>query len=71
MGYRILCSRSGETGSGIVSIKHPSIDSRAIASDLKLRGIVVATRGEWLRFAPHFYIRASEIDEVLELLPAV
>jgi selenocysteine lyase/cysteine desulfurase len=69
-GYQVLRGRTAENGSGIVSVRHPSIDSRIIASDLKRHGIVAATRGYWLRFAPHFYVRASEIDEVIQALPS-
>jgi selenocysteine lyase/cysteine desulfurase len=70
-GYRLLHARNSEQGSGIISAKHPSLDSRVIARNLKDTGIVVATRGEWLRFSPHFYINESEIDCVIESLPGV
>ena len=56
-GYRCVRARTPESGSGIVSVRHPSIDSRVIASELKKAAIIAATRSGWLRFAPHFYIR--------------
>jgi hypothetical protein len=33
--------------------------------------MIAATRGEWLRFAPHFYLLPAEIDEVVNSLPGV
>ena len=60
-----------ESGSGIVSFRHPQIDCRVIVSDLKRRKITAAPRQGWVRMSPHFYISPSAVDEVLDGLPRV
>ncbi len=70
-GYQTMVPRTPETGSGIVSFRHPEIDSRIIAGELKKAGILGATRQGWIRLSPHFYIGPEEIEAVLGVLPAV
>lgn len=70
-GYEVLRQRIRESGSGIVSFRHPQIDARVIVSDLKRNHVLAAGRQGWVRMAPHFYLTSDEIDGVLELLPAV
>lgn len=70
-GYEVMVERTPETGSGIVSFRHPSIDSRQIVSDLKQSGIAAAPRQGWVRTSPHFYISPASIDSFLATLPAV
>jgi|GraSoiStandDraft_50_1057286.scaffolds.fasta_scaffold36707_2 cysteine desulfurase / selenocysteine lyase len=69
-GYEILVDRTDNTGSGIVSFRHPSIDCRSIVSDLKRRRMIAAPRQGWVRMSPHFYIGPDDIDQVLRMLPA-
>ncbi len=68
-GYEILGSRGPANGSGIVSLRHPRIDSRMIVRDLDEKGIVCAQRQGWVRMSPHFYITPDEIDRVIAALP--
>ncbi len=68
-GYEILGARRPATGSGIVSLRHPEIDSRMIVRDLGEKGIVCAPRQGWVRMSPHFYITPEEIDRVIAALP--
>lgn len=68
-GYSIMAKRTPETGSGIVSFRHPSIDCRSIVSDLKRDGILAAPRQGWVRMSPHFYISPEEIEQVVRVLP--
>jgi selenocysteine lyase/cysteine desulfurase len=70
-GYEVMINRTATTGSGIVSFRHPSIDSRAIVSDLKQTRILAAPRQGWIRMAPHFYISPDDIEQVLRTLPPV
>ena len=37
-GYQVMAERTSETGSGIVSFRHPDIDARQIVADLRQRG---------------------------------
>jgi selenocysteine lyase/cysteine desulfurase len=64
-GYEVLGSRTPETGAGIVSFRHPEIESPAIVRRLRERGIIAAPRQGWVRMAPHFYISPDEIEHVL------
>lgn len=70
-GYEVMVKRSRETGSGIVSFRHPSIDSRQIVSELKQNRITAAPRQGWIRTSPHFYISPADIDSLLRILPSV
>jgi selenocysteine lyase/cysteine desulfurase len=68
-GYEVMIPRDVETGSGIISFRHNTIDARAIVSELKRHRILAAPRQGWVRAAPHFYIAPSEIDRMLDIIP--
>ena len=70
-GYEVLVPRTPKTGSGIVSFRHPSIESGKVVSSLKKQNILATPRQEWIRVSPHFYITPEEIDRVLACLPPV
>jgi len=70
-GYQLMIERTPDTGSGIVSFRHPSVDCRSIVSELKRNRILAAPRQGWVRMSPHFYIGPGEIEQVLRVLPAV
>jgi cysteine desulfurase/selenocysteine lyase len=68
-GYEVMTPRKPETGSGIVSFRHPRINCRTIVSELKKNKVIAAPRQDWVRMSPHFYIAPEEIEQVLDLLP--
>ena len=68
-GYEILGERLPKNTSGIVSLRHRSIDSRAVVQKLKDEGISAAPRQGWVRCSPHFYISPADIGKVVEALP--
>jgi selenocysteine lyase/cysteine desulfurase len=68
-GYEILGDRRWETASGIVSVRHPSLDARLIVRELRDKGISAAPRQGWIRFSPHFYVSPEDIARVVEALP--
>jgi selenocysteine lyase/cysteine desulfurase len=70
-GYEVFIRRTRDTGSGIVTFRHPSIDCRSIVSDLGRNRIVAASRQGWIRMSPHFYISPEDIEHVIEILPPV
>ncbi len=70
-GYELMLPRTPETGSGIVSFRHPEISNHVLVSTLKRHGITAAPRQGWVRMSPHFYILPEEINRVLDLLPPV
>jgi selenocysteine lyase/cysteine desulfurase len=70
-GYELMREHDEETGSGIVSFRHPHLDYRMIVSELKRQRITAAPRQGWIRMSPHFYISPEDIQRVLEVLPPV
>ncbi len=70
-GYEVLVERTPETGSGIVSLRHPNLDARLIVSQLKQKRILAAPRQGWIRMSPHFYLTSEEMAQVVDALPAV
>jgi selenocysteine lyase/cysteine desulfurase len=70
-GYAVITQRTHDTGSGIVTFRHPSIDCRSIVRDLGRNRIVAASRQGWIRMSPHFYISPEDLEHVVEILPAV
>jgi selenocysteine lyase/cysteine desulfurase len=55
--------------SGILTARHPSVESGAIFAKLEKEGIVASLRkvhsGEkWIRFSPHFYNNIAEMERV-------
>lgn len=70
-GYEALVQRTPESGSGIVSFRHPTTSAPVIVSKLREARIAAAPRQGWIRTSPHFYISPSEISHVLEMLPPV
>ena len=70
-GYDVMIERTAETGSGIISFRHPAIDAKMMVSELKRNKITAAPRQGWVRLSPHFYISGDDIDQVLRVLPEV
>src|SRR6185437_4120810 len=69
-GYELIVPRTPETGSGIVTFRHPCIDARQIVSELKRNRILAAPRQGWIRASPHFYVSPEAIEQVLKTLPS-
>ncbi len=68
-GYELLAERKQGTGSGIVSLRKPDVDSRMVVSELRRKGFITAPRQGWVRVSPHFYISPEDIDRLLAELP--
>ena len=70
-GYQIISPRAGNAWSGIVcftSSKHPHDDlCQMLRKDHKIE---IAVREKRLRCSPHFYNNETQIDELLQALPA-
>ncbi|MFL6354472.1 MAG: aminotransferase class V-fold PLP-dependent enzyme [Bryobacteraceae bacterium] len=70
-GYEVITARTADTGSGIVSFRHPSIDCRSILRELERHRVSATSRQGWIRMSPHFYVSPDEIEHVVRLLPSV
>jgi len=68
-GYEVLGVRTPATGAGIVSFRKAGLDSTALVSYLKSKGIVVAARQGWVRASPHFYNTPEQIERLVAELP--
>jgi len=68
-GYEVLGPADEAARSGIVSIRKPGFDSRAVVHSLRERGIIASPRQGWIRLSPHFYIAPEAIEATLEALP--
>jgi cysteine desulfurase / selenocysteine lyase len=64
-GYQSASARTPESGAGIVSFRKPDVSSDAIVANLKENRVSAASRGGWVRMAPHFYLTEEEIDRAL------
>jgi cysteine desulfurase / selenocysteine lyase len=72
LGYEVLGpARTARTGAGIVSIRHPQMDSRVVHARLRDAGFLAAPRQGWVRLSPHFYVSPEDIERMLAALPAV
>jgi cysteine desulfurase / selenocysteine lyase len=68
-GYSLCTPRTGESGSGIVSLRKADVDSRLVVRQLKEKGFLAAPRQGWVRVSPHFYISREEIERFVDALP--
>ncbi|MFQ5428966.1 MAG: aminotransferase class V-fold PLP-dependent enzyme [Phycisphaerae bacterium] len=70
-GYRVISSRDPAECSGIVAFVSDAHDHTQIVNHLRQEyRTVVAARVGRIRVSPHFYNTESEIDQLLEHLPA-
>ena len=67
--YDIISSRAPGEKSAIVCIKHRSIGSNDVAKHLEAQKIIVSSRGDRVRIAPHFYNNREDIEKLVEGLP--
>ncbi len=69
-GYRLVSSRRPGEASGIVAFTSPAHDHKAVQQCLLAEHrIVISVREGRLRASPHFYNTATEIEQLVDLLP--
>ncbi|MGD1147419.1 MAG: aminotransferase class V-fold PLP-dependent enzyme [Thermoanaerobaculaceae bacterium] len=61
-GWRVGSPGSGHPIAGIVAARHPLLPSDDVARRLRERHIEVTARQGWVRFSPHFYATAGELE---------
>ena len=61
-GWDVLSPGSGHPIAGIVASRHPHLPALEVARRLRERAIEVAARQGLVRFSPHFYTTAGEIE---------
>lgn len=67
--YQILSPKNEDERSGIVSFRHPTLETDAIARRLADARVDLAVRAGALRISPSFYNDEDEIARMLEALP--
>ena len=74
LGFEFLSPRSHEAlRSGILTTRHPAKDPSLLFAALEHAHVSASCRktrdhGTWLRFSPHYYNTAAEIDHVLDVI---
>lgn len=68
-GYEVMGTRAEATGSGIICIRKPGLDSKMVHHSLKQQGFLTAPRQGWVRISPHFYVSPGDVDRLLDALP--
>ncbi len=71
LGFEAAYERSSAPPSGIVSMKHPDVDSAMLVTALGERGIVARERLGYLRLAPHVYLDERDIEHTLKTLASL
>lgn len=67
-GYLILTPEDPSLRAGIVSFKHPEIESNDLFDKLKQHHVICSLREGWIRLAFHFYNTEAEFDRVFSIL---
>lgn len=68
--YEVVSSRARGEKSQIVSIRHRNgITSDLVSAHLRERNIIVSSRGDRTRIAPHFFNNREDIQRLAENLP--
>ena len=70
-GYRVITPKTDAERAGIVIFGSEQYTPTELYEMLYAENIITAERGSGLRVSPHFYNTASEIDRLLEVLPAL
>jgi cysteine desulfurase/selenocysteine lyase len=67
-GWSVGSPGSGHPIAGIVAARHPFLPSNELARRLRDRHIEVTARQGWVRFSPHFYATAGELEALEKIL---
>ena len=68
--YDVVSSRARAEKSQIICVKHrANLSANEIAKRLEAENVVVASRGERLRIAPHFFNNREDIERLIDVLP--
>jgi cysteine desulfurase / selenocysteine lyase len=76
LGFDLLSPVEGPAASGIVTVAHQSRELEVLNRRLLQEGIIASAREDrtgrkLLRFSPHFYNTAAEVDRVLQALAKI
>ena len=66
--FEVLSDMEIDRRSGIITMRHPGCDNHALCKRLLKSDVLCAYRNGGIRFSPHFYTQADEIDRAIELV---
>jgi cysteine desulfurase/selenocysteine lyase len=69
--YSVLTPQDNSSRAGIVTFKHPKIESKKLFERLQQNRVICSLREGWIRLAFHFYNTVAEFDEVFSVLQSV
>lgn len=67
-GWQVASPGSSHPVAGIVAARHPFLPAAEVAERLRARHVEVSAREGLVRFSPHFYTTAGEIDALRTIL---
>ena len=67
-GWQVASPGAGHEASGIVAARHPFLPAEEVRRRLESRSVIVGAREGLVRFSPHFYATAGELDALRVLL---
>jgi cysteine desulfurase / selenocysteine lyase len=67
-GWEVGSPGSGRVIAGIVAGRHPFLPPEEVVRRLRDRSIEVSARQGWVRFSPHFYATAGEVEALHPIL---
>ena len=68
-GYEVVSPDDDDHRAGIIIFKHPTLSNKPIMEALSTARVNNVERAGRVRFAPHFYATAADIDRALDVLP--
>ncbi|MGV8040041.1 MAG: aminotransferase class V-fold PLP-dependent enzyme [Thermoanaerobaculaceae bacterium] len=68
LGWQVGSPGPSNQLAGIVAARHPYMPSHEVAKRLHERQIEVSARQGWVRFSPHFYATAGELEALKVIL---
>ncbi|MFZ5722795.1 MAG: aminotransferase class V-fold PLP-dependent enzyme [Pseudomonadota bacterium] len=67
-GWSLLSRREPRFRSGIVTARHAGGEHGTIFRSLREAGVICAERGGGIRFSPHYYLTAAQLDRTLDIV---
>lgn len=68
IGCEITAPRGEQEKSGIVTFKHERAEAKTLAERLTAEGVECVERGGAVRFSPHFYNDADEVERAVDIV---
>lgn len=68
LGAEVTSPQTAAERSAIVTARFPNRDISDVAEHLKRFGVMVALRGDVIRFSPHLYNQMADVDRALDVI---